>query len=222
MSLYVLVPSRGRPESAARLQDAFKKLCTRPDTFLIFVLDSDDKTLKDYKGNHIILQPSERRGIVDPLNRAWASLLNPAKVGFMGDDHLPKTEGWDQKIFDELERLGTGFVYGNDLLMGERLPTACFMTGDIPKALGYMAPPQLKHLYVDDFWLRVGTFIESISYLPDVVIEHLHFSTGKSDLDQTYKDANHPEVDRLAWESYMSGLGSPGHADCVKVRRLLG
>jgi hypothetical protein len=90
----------------------------------------------------------------------------------MGDDHFPRTHGWDQAYLDALRELGTGIVYGNDLLQGHRLPTQCAMTADIVRRWGYMALPTLRHMYVDNFWRDLGNAADCLRYLPEVVVEH--------------------------------------------------
>jgi hypothetical protein len=99
-------------------------------------------------------------------------------------------------ITDALTELGSGIAYGNDLLQGERLPTAAFMTSDIIRTLGWMCPPTLEHLYIDNAWLELGRAMGRLRYLPDVVLEHLHPDAGKAQQDQTYAEANHPDRDR--------------------------
>jgi len=89
-----------------------------------------------------------------------------------------------------LERLGTGIVYGNDLLQGEMIPTAVFMTADIVKALGYFCPPTLLHMYLDNSWKDWGQGADCLRYLPDVIIEHMHPGTGKGSFDSVYAESN--------------------------------
>jgi hypothetical protein len=53
-----------------------------------------------------------------------------------------------------------------------------------------MAPTGLRHMFLDDFWLEIGSRSKKLAYLEEVVLEHLHFSVGKSILDQTYEATN--------------------------------
>src|SRR6185369_3994131 len=155
--LVVIVPSRGRPEAARSLADAFQQTCTA-DTELVFAVDDDDETLERYSelaatpvGPGVTLArlfPRVSVCVVDnPTNMVRA--LNgaatfaarfvypaPFAIGFMGDDHLPRTYGWDTAHLTALRDLGTGIVYGDDLLQRRRLPTQCAMTADIVQALG--------------------------------------------------------------------------------------
>src|SRR5436190_826292 len=60
-------------------------------------------------------------------------------VGFIGDDHRFRSEGWDEAIIATNDLLGGGIVYGNDLLRGEDLPSQVFIDRRITDALGWMA-----------------------------------------------------------------------------------
>jgi hypothetical protein len=80
------------------------------------------------------------------------------------------------------------------------------MSSKIIKAIGYMAPPKQKHMYLDNFWLDLGTRLNSIHYLEDVIIEHLHFSVGKSDMDSSYQETNDSAIynaDKVAYDEYL-------------------
>lgn len=206
--LAVLVPSRGRPENIVRLRDAFAKTCTSDISLHVYV-DSDDPKLLDYSnidGIHLYVGKPSRIGPI--LNNA-APVLSEGSfaVGFMGDDHLPRTEGWDYIMLTKLKQTGTGVAYGNDLLQGEGLPTAVIMTSDIVKSLGYFSLPGGQHLFLDNFWMAIGRGIDRLFYFNDVIIEHLHPVAQKTTWDDTYAKANSGETwdaDEAAFNTYMS------------------
>ncbi len=82
------------------------------------------------------------------------------------------------------------------------------MSSNIVRTLGYMAPPCLEHLYVDNSWLAWGKGIDRLRYLPDVVIEHLHPEAGKAERDASYDATNSNEQyqrDFAAWATYATG-----------------
>jgi hypothetical protein len=219
--LVVVVPSRGRPARARALAAAFEATCTA-DTQLMFAVDDDDPTRAEYPISRVRFSSTS---MVEALNRAtaWADdALQPFAIGFMGDDHMPRTKGWDAAYLDALRELGTGIVYGDDLLQSERLPTQCAMTADIVRALGFMAPPTLAHLYVDDFFLTLGREAGCIRYLPEVVVEHVHPLAGKAEWDPGYLRVNAGAMyarDEAAWLAYAA---SNLAGDVAKVRALRG
>lgn len=210
-------------------------------THLHWILDADDPALPDYRDAFSrkpygfcslwVVQPGIP-GIVHPLNFVVSEMFGPEWlgmtadfIGFMGDDHLPRTKYWDNKLMNELNKLGSGIVYGNDLIQGERLPTAAFMTSDIVKELGFMAPPILRHLYVDDYWRDLGKETECLKYLPDIIIEHIHpigQNKDKPAWDDTYERNNNSKsasLDRMAYSHYRRS-GRLGE-DADKIRRIL-
>jgi hypothetical protein len=138
----------------------------------------------------------------------------------MGDDHLPRTKGWDSAIASVLTT--PGIAYGNDLLQGANLPTAVFMHGDVIRATHKFAPEGLWHLYADNYWRDLGNGAGCLRYLPDVIIEHLHPVAQKSEWDATYEESNASEVDlsdAKVWADYQES--GQLEADVAKVRAIL-
>lgn len=212
----VLVPSRGRPQNALRLTEAWEKADTM-NARLVFVTDDDDPELEAYRTlltegvikSMVTLPAPPVPGITVPLNRAVTMFQDVAKViGFMGDDHAPRTAGWEDRVMEAADTCCPRVVYANDLFQGEALPTAVFIPARMVKAMGFLSPPVLRHLYVDNFWKQLGTDLGGLRYLPDVVIEHLHPAAGKAAMDDGYRAVNAPAVDagdRGAFHGFISG-----------------
>lgn len=178
-------------------------------------MDSDDPTLSQYYtllngfGQVLVVDP-DRRGMVAALQRGWESYRDNVgyAIGFMGDDHRPRTVGWDDLYIKALRKLGSGFVYGNDLFQYEAIPTQIAMTRDIPDTLGYLCPPEFDHLCVDVVWKDWGDAIGKIEYQPDTVVEHMHYLAAKSPFDQGYANVNNATVanhDAAAYQEYKTG-----------------
>lgn len=219
-SLTVIVPSRGRPHTVAELTEAFRLTCTER-TWLLFAVDEDDPQYLAYRdvvdgalcaGRRVQLVAQPSGTMVSALNHAARLLLaapgpaQPDAIGFMGDDHRPRTQGWDRAYLDALTSL-PGIVYGNDRIQGANLPTQCAISASVVRALGHMAPEALTHLYVDNYWLTLGRAAGRISYLPQVTVEHLHPVAGAAEWDDGYRRVNAPEMyakDRAVYEQYVA------------------
>lgn len=230
--LVVIVPSRGRPNTVAEMAEAFEQTCTA-DTWLCFATDEDDPAADDYRCDDpaypamsIAVFDHQPSSMVRALNAAALSYIGlPGRqstkaIGFLGDDHRPRTKGWDRAYLDALAAQ-RGIVYGDDLIQGPNLPTQCAMSTDVVRALGHMAPPALTHLYVDNYWRDLGKAAGCLTYLPDVVIEHVHPIAGKAPVDDGYRRVNAPEMyhrDSAAYQLYMSEHGGD---DVAKVRQAL-
>lgn len=217
--LVVIVPSRGRPDAALQLTETVVDTRQVSTTRVVFAVDHDDpflSTYRDVASVHPDVSSVEAvRGgwMVAALNEAATIVTSdPAvtAVGFMGDDHRPRTAGWDAAYLSALDQLSAGIVYGNDLLQYDFVPTQCAMTADIIRALGWMAHPTLKHMYVDTLWRDMGRAAGRLTYLPDVVVEHLHYLNNKSVEDDGYRRVNAPSVyqaDELAFRAlHASGI----------------
>lgn len=215
MSMIVLVPSRTRPHNIARLAQAWSD--TGATAELLVLVDDDDPTLADYRALGVPLEVAPRRRI-GPLLNEWAPRVaaDHDVVGFMGDDHLPLTPGWDATIV--AASTPWSVVYGDDLLQGPRIPTAVFMGSALIRELGYMHAPGADHLYLDNSWKHIGEALGTLRFLPDVVIEHVHFLKGKAPQDALYAEVNAPAMydhDRAAFEAWVSGPAGP---DLARVR----
>jgi hypothetical protein len=214
-NLVVIVPSRGRPENAKRLVGAFLS----GGATVHFALDDDDPMLSEYEDflesvgdRRVGWTTAPRKHMVEILNDQAAIFTGSMFtgwafdcIGFMGDDHLPRTPNWNREIVAALGNPGIGIVYGDDLYQRQNLPTAVFMKAKVIQALGYMAPPGLWHLYADEAWKAWGDRAECIRYLPDLVIEHIHPIVGTAEWDAGYRDVNSRATwrhDKRWWDAY--------------------
>lgn len=240
--LVVLVPTRERAAKAAEALQAFRET-REDDSHLCLVVDWEDPTRSSYWD--VVDEHDDDASIclvrggnmVAALNEAanlWASGEASDKTGveyaprslmFMGDDHRPRTAGWDSNYLMELRTLGTGFVYGNDLLQGHHLPTQIAMTTNIVRRLGWMAPPILKHMYVDNSWRDLGVATRRIIYRSDVVVEHMHPIAQKSEWDERYKIVNSGQVyhdDQVSYQAWKDATIDGSFRDCVQKINQLG
>ena len=96
------------------------------------------------------------------------------------------------------------------------------MDARIPATLGYMAPPTLRHLYVDNVWLDWGRGLGMLRYLHDVVIEHLHPIAGKADDDERYRLVNTGTMFSRDEEAYKAYLGGGLEDDLSKLKAAVG
>jgi len=190
--LLIVVPSRGRPRNIARLLDAMDATC-RGDTTLVVGLDEDDPWLDEYLamfGIKGVLSFTEvRPGLRQVV--AWINALAVPRtgdyryIGHFGDDNVPSTDGWDVRIMEALEK--HPFAFGNDLYPRAPGSLCChvFTRSEVIDKLGYFGPPGVRHMYVDVIWMAWGHAC-GISYLDDVILEHMHYSAGKAPADESY------------------------------------
>jgi hypothetical protein len=206
--LIMMVPSRGRPENVKRLSSAWSET-TSAHSKLVILVDDDDDRLDEYMeldGDFEIVV-GQRLRIGGTLNDYAPKVADTCfSLGFMGDDHVPRTKCWDEIMVSALKSVDAGIAYGNDLHQGANLPTAVVMTSNIVRAIGYFVMPGGIHLYLDNFWLAIGKALGSAIYLPEVIIEHLHPSFGEAEWDDVYSEANSQEMfsaDKVTFDNYI-------------------
>jgi len=211
--LAIAVPSRGRPHNLKRLAEALKNTCTTEYT-LFARLDRDDHTLPEY------LQIPEVNFTVDDRIFFTSSVNELAEIAsnegythiaILGDDVVPETVGWDEKMVSALNGK-LGVVYGSDgleHLHGPDLPTHVVVPIEMYQKLGWIGLPTSRHLFLDNAWRELGKLTQFI-YLQDVKLTHLHRWNKAAPNDETYEEANDKlkrENDRLAFETWRDGEG---------------
>jgi hypothetical protein len=219
MKSLALLPTRSRPEAAKELADNFAE--TALITKLIFAVDEDDPTLDKYKellGEEMVaVTPSAGvRGLVYPLNYWVRQYKNDYDYfAFMGDDHRPRTKGWDI-VFAKVIDMGADIIYGDDLFQGKNLATAGMISARIVRAFNGMAPDCLQHLYVDNFWMQIGYELNTLYYCPEVIIEHLHYINGKAVKDELYTVINSEERYTVDGERFRDYINSDEYKKIIE------
>jgi hypothetical protein len=206
--MLVICPSRARPHNIAALLQAWHD--TNTVATLAVCLDEQDPQLDEYLAildpwptDRVIVFRSEWRTLCAWVNFVAVTCRGAAGfdiVGQIGDDHHPRTPGWDNAIQFAMQPLGV--VYCNDLHQGEKLPTAAFVDAEVVRRLGYMVPPTITHLYMDNFFRSLGEGLGTLTYLPDVVIEHMHPHAGKAEMDDGYRQVNSTDAYRQGLAAY--------------------
>lgn len=223
--LLVIVPTRGRPHNAARMMNAWVTTGAYEDANLTFAVDHDDPEMLRYQ--HLSEGPASFQWhghwtpMVHKLNRGVMAFDSYPYVAFMGDDHIPRTDGWAARYCEELAEMGTGIVFGNDLIQGRKLCTQWAMTTDIVKALGRMVPAPVEHMYCDNSVMDLGLALDRIRYLPDVRIEHAHPVAGRGAWDAGYERVNSREQYRKDHASYQAWKAEQLPRDVETVRDLM-
>lgn len=234
--LLVIVPSRGRPESLERVAAAWDATGAFDESAgLIFAADADDPLLPGYHAalDRLAAADPDRtvnlmgcgrwRPMVAKLNRAAGMFAEQGHfaLGFAGDDHLPRTRGWAARYLEALRDMGTGIVYGDDLLQGERLCTSWAMTSDIVRALGRMVPAPVEHMFCDNSVMDLGRLAGCLRYLPDVVVEHCHPLAGKAEWDTGYVRVNRADQYQRDGAAYGQWTAQDRAADVAAVKALI-
>lgn len=211
MKTLIITPSRGRAEQLGEmLKAAFGT--SEADTSFAVAIDSDDPDMAAYQRvlfpwlqtNKVMLYQGDRRTFSEWTNQiAMFNAHAYDAMGSFGDDHFPRTHGWDAKLAGTIEKAGgSGIASGNDLFQTPRLPTAPVITTDIILALGWFCQPTMAHYFVDNVWYDLVEGL--VLYREDVIIEHVHWAPGKAPGDLTYAQAQqaHWSADMTAYDHW--------------------
>lgn len=208
--LAIAVPTRGRPHNLERLAKALKQTCTTEYQLFARIDNDDEVEYKELDSVTYLVGP--RIFYAKSVNEIAEVALRDGftHIAILGDDVLPETIGWDKKMIDSLPELGV--AYGSDgleHLHGQDLPTHVVVPIEMYKRLGWIALPELRHLFCDNVWRELGKLTKFI-YLPDVKLTHLHRWNKAAPDDKTYQEANDKEkreLDRMVFEKWRDGSG---------------
>lgn len=226
--LLIIVPARTRTWNIARLLQAWADTGAWGVADLCVEVDADDPALPGYQA---IEMPEGARLTVHDTWMPCMHKLDVAgrremdsyfAIGFMGDDHCPRTPGWATRWLEVLHELGTGFVYGRDGYQDQNCPTQWAQTTDIVRALDRVCPSPVEHLWSDTAVLDLGIVAGCITYLPDTFIEHVHPVAGKTAWDEQYQRVNSRDQwdrDEAAYLKWRDGTGLAADAAAVRALR---
>ena len=216
----VIIPSRSRPDSIDRAVKFIKETSIISD---ICVAIDDDQADLYPRLDDVIYEVNPRLRMNGTLNLVANKYVDKYKtIFFMGDDHLPQTPQWDHFLSEAIASKGYGLAYGNDLFQKKNLATAVMMSTNIIKSFGFMAPPKLVHLFMDNFWMLLGMDLDSIWYFDDVIIEHLHYLAGKSQVDAGYIENNAQDVGSADQKELQRYVAEEYPADLARFKESIG
>ena len=224
--LLVIVPSRGRPASIARMLDAVHAT-SHARTHLHVAVDEDDPELPRYEhvmrqagGSDDTLETGPRKGLCGTTNDVAVRRAGEYPfLASLGDDMVPRTPGWDAALIRAINDMGgTGFSYPWDGVR-EDIPEAVVLSSDIVKALGWMCEPSLAHWYPDNVWADLGRSAGCLRHCRAIAVDHLNPATGQVRADATNRDNGRSlDADRDAYWAWRATRMAGDIATIVKLR----
>lgn len=207
--LLIITPSRGRPVNAARLLHHVHAL-RRLETHVHVAVDADDPALEDYQrvfaqqageGDGLITGP--RKGLIAWTNEvALKQAGNYTCLASFGDDHVPRTPGFDRALVTACTQDGPAIAYPFDG-MREDIGEAPVAASQIVTALGWLLNPACDHYYGDDSISMVGRAAGCLHHLRAVAVDHVHPGAGTAPADAVYRSsAQHIPADKAAYQQW--------------------
>jgi hypothetical protein len=195
-----VLPSRGRPQNLQRLFDAWVK--TKASTPVLLCVDWDDPCWPEYESMDMPSGWRVSTGIRGPLSRIYNDAFrrhpNEPFYGFIADDVVPVTEYWDTKLIEAAGKDGMAVPSGGETTGG--VPHFV-LGGDLVRSVGWLALPGLDRIFIDTVWRDIARKRNVLTFMPEVVIKHLHFSNGKALMDSTYRKLRKAE-DKLIYDQW--------------------
>ena len=197
--LVILVPTRGRFTEYKRLEGRF--LQHRSLSTQLFPIMSYGE---HYEGGYEIYPTFPVHlvtiggNLVEKLNVGADTALEAAKakyIGWVGDDVVIQTPDFDRLIIEAFEaEPHIKIIHCADLLHNGKIANHWILRADVVEQMGWFIPPTFKHLWIDNFWTKLGTETNTIKYLGHVLLEHRHFVNRKAEMDDTYRLSNNDEA----------------------------
>ena len=196
----ILTPTRSRPGKLDTFIQSVYSTATHPERIFTYnYIDADDPRIKAYEEYTSRQHNNSTNLIGEPqsVSISWNVLANlavneseqPADILIMGnDDLIYRTPGWDDIIEEESLKFPDDIycMWMEDLINGEKHCAFPIVSKKWYTTLGYFTPGVFNFGYNDTWVFDVAKRIGRTHFIPNAVNEHMHFTTGKSGMDDTY------------------------------------
>lgn len=197
----ILTPTRNR---VSRLNDFIMSVYghTRKKgrVEMLMYVDDDDPSLPQYKeyDKHCQTEFGEMLNIhfvfgeAKSVSESWNDLYHKSvgDIIIMGnDDLIYRTSLWDLRIEKEASRFRDEIycMWMDDKIHENRQCAFPIVSRKWCETLGYFTPGIFKFGYNDAWVWDIAKRIDRCHWIPSVVAEHMHFTQGKSQTDDTYR-----------------------------------
>ena len=194
-----VLPSRNRPQNLERLAEA----CRKTEVTTPILLRLDEINLQHPKYNGWIVETGPCKPLSAIYNEIFAKYPDLPWYGFIADDVVPVTPNWDTLLIKAAGIDGMAVPAGGETTGG----TPHFVLGgDLVRSICWLALPGLDRIYIDTVLADIARNRGVLRFLPDVLLEHWHFSNNMALFDNTYKKHN-KDKDREIYEKWKNERG---------------
>jgi hypothetical protein len=194
----ILLPSRKRGPELLRMVSSIWTTKATPKIEIVIRFDEDDtETIYGFR-NHGDWTTLDIKILVGPRIRKRTQYWNECFTACSGDivcqandDCVWRDDGWDLLVENAFAECPDQIlvVHGDHLggYDGRLFGPHPFTSRKWVETVGYFTPPHYSSDHGDTFLNDVANALGRRRFLP-FVLEHMHFGTGKSELDETYRD----------------------------------
>lgn len=179
MTVSILTPTRRRPEMAKRMMDS------AGDCEFLFYVDDDDET--DYSEIPHIRGPRLRLGVI------WNLLARKASGDYlmMGNDDLVfRSSNWQERLRQELKPTDIKVACFDDGINQGKHFAFPIITRKWYEVVGQFTAEIFNFGYHDTWIFNIAQHLDACVYIGDVLVEHIHPTTGKRPVDRTFAERN--------------------------------
>lgn len=202
----LLLPTRGRVTLAKRFMQSVADQTTHLDHVEIIIRVDDD----DIESHQLNFEGLNTKLLIGPKTTmgGYNTECFNESIGeiivLVNDDMVIQTRGWDEKLRALHRKVEDKIylAYGNDLFKKGDLCTFPILSRKCCELLQQPYHTAYRGAFIDYHLLDIFKRLEKsgfnrIFYLDDVVFEHLHYRTGKAEIDETYKARGRFDDDML-------------------------
>lgn len=194
----ILCPTRKRVQFLHRYIESIVQTADNPDRCTFhFLLDEDDvesvSFLNDISatGKVNVKYQVHTHGSV-ALSDMWNKLYetcNDDIVMISGDDAIMRSPHWDSVIDNVFNQVPDKIclVYGRDGIHDQKFAAQFFLHRKWIETAGYIFPKYYTADWADTWVFEVSKMLQRALYVPDIFLEHMHWSVGKSEIDETVR-----------------------------------
>jgi hypothetical protein len=197
IKISLLLPSRGRPKKFNRLISSINKTTFDLSSVeLISIHDNDDESFCEIefkKCKFKNIQIKSEQSSMGFYNSECLKKSSGESIILINDDVIFKTKNWDKLVNNlALKHKDSIYLgYGNDLFKGSKLPTFPILNRALIELIKDPYPVEYKGAFIDThlndlFQIIRKKYQDRFEYLEKFIIEHLHYRTGKSKVDEIY------------------------------------
>lgn len=218
----ILTPTRGRRDGLVRMVMSALQTASRPSKVeIVAYVDMDDEATYRELGVPVLFVVGPRIILSDCWNQCLkASSGNLLMMG--GDDMVFRTPNWDvmlEEVFQVCED-GILMAHGDDGICGEKFSAFPCVSRKWAEITGYFVPPVFVGDYADMWLFDIANVLKRRRYVP-FLVEHLHYTFGKSSFDQTYRERKDREVAAGSQADLYESLAPLRAADVEKLRKAI-
>lgn len=201
MKISILTPTRNRAVNLSRMvQSAVHKSSGYNELQFLNYIDDDDPSIDFYKLEQKKLNFSDYVEFLNIINepqsvsKSWNILAKEAlssncDILLMGnDDQVFQTQNWDSILIDEIKNFNHSLycMWFDDKINAKNHCAFPIVPKEWFEILGYFTPGIFHFGYNDTWIFDVAKRAGITKFIPNVTVEHRHFTVNKSEYDETY------------------------------------